>query len=263
MRGCHFISGLPRSGSTLLSAILNQNPEFKAHIISPVAELFQLTMLATGAHNESYPLFNDLQRAAILTGIFNSYHEPLGDTGQIIFDSNRSWCARMNLIAELFPNARVIVCVRDPAIIFESLERLTRSNPLLFSKLYQLDSSASVFTRADYQISPKGMIRYAWNAARDAYYGPYRERLIIVDYDDLASYPHNVLAMIYAKLNLTYQQGQHDFENVKLDGVEAFDNSLGVPGLHTVRPKVELFEHASLLPPEIAHMFSWPLFWKR
>jgi len=33
----HFISGLPRSGSTLLSAILRQNPRFYAGMTSPVA----------------------------------------------------------------------------------------------------------------------------------------------------------------------------------------------------------------------------------
>lgn len=36
----HFISGLPRSGSTLLSALLLQNPRFHAGISSPVGPLF-------------------------------------------------------------------------------------------------------------------------------------------------------------------------------------------------------------------------------
>jgi sulfotransferase len=36
----HFISGLPRSGSTLLSALLLQNPRFHAGMTSPVGTLF-------------------------------------------------------------------------------------------------------------------------------------------------------------------------------------------------------------------------------
>ena len=36
----HFISGLPRSGSTLLAAILRQNPRFHAGMTSPVGSLF-------------------------------------------------------------------------------------------------------------------------------------------------------------------------------------------------------------------------------
>jgi len=33
----HFISGLPRSGSTLLCALLRQNPRFSSAVTSPVA----------------------------------------------------------------------------------------------------------------------------------------------------------------------------------------------------------------------------------
>ncbi|NBP58534.1 sulfotransferase, partial [bacterium] len=35
----YFISGLPRSGSTLLSAILNQNPRFYSGPNSPVVPI--------------------------------------------------------------------------------------------------------------------------------------------------------------------------------------------------------------------------------
>ena len=39
-RSWHFISGLPRAGSTLTAAILRQNPRFHAGMSSPVASLF-------------------------------------------------------------------------------------------------------------------------------------------------------------------------------------------------------------------------------
>ena len=38
--GIHFISGLPRSGSTLLAAILRQNPRFHAGMTSPVGAMY-------------------------------------------------------------------------------------------------------------------------------------------------------------------------------------------------------------------------------
>ncbi|HEX8778946.1 MAG TPA: sulfotransferase, partial [Rhodanobacter sp.] len=38
-RKFHFISGLPRSGSTLLAAILKQNPRFRAGMTSPLADI--------------------------------------------------------------------------------------------------------------------------------------------------------------------------------------------------------------------------------
>ena len=44
MKQYYFISGLPRSGSTLLSAILKQNPEFYADISSPVDRIVETTI---------------------------------------------------------------------------------------------------------------------------------------------------------------------------------------------------------------------------
>ena len=52
MKQYYFISGLPRSGSTLLSAILKQNLEFYADISSPVESLVQSSIdLITDSEN--------------------------------------------------------------------------------------------------------------------------------------------------------------------------------------------------------------------
>ena len=49
----HFISGLPRSGSTLLAGILRQNPAFHAAMTGPVAGLVTVLLNAMGPQNES------------------------------------------------------------------------------------------------------------------------------------------------------------------------------------------------------------------
>jgi sulfotransferase len=51
-RTYHFISGLPRSGSTVLSAILRQNPRFHASISSPVSGLFGNVLQTVSAAGE-------------------------------------------------------------------------------------------------------------------------------------------------------------------------------------------------------------------
>ena len=48
----HFISGLPRSGSTLLSALLLQNPRFHAGMTSPVGTLLSGMLQQFGAGRE-------------------------------------------------------------------------------------------------------------------------------------------------------------------------------------------------------------------
>jgi sulfotransferase len=48
----HFISGLPRSGPTLLSALLSQNPCFYAGMSGPVAGFFTSLLGQMSGANE-------------------------------------------------------------------------------------------------------------------------------------------------------------------------------------------------------------------
>ena len=86
-----FISGLPRSGSTLLSAILRQNPEFYADISSPVQNLVMSAInVITGSENNH--LIDENRRKQILRSLFNSYYENV--TPPTVFDTSRGWTAR-------------------------------------------------------------------------------------------------------------------------------------------------------------------------
>jgi sulfotransferase len=54
----HFISGLPRARSTLLSAILRQNPAFHAAMTSPVGSLYMALEGALSQRNETTVFLN-------------------------------------------------------------------------------------------------------------------------------------------------------------------------------------------------------------
>ena len=94
MSAYHFISGLPRAGSTLLAALLRQNPAVAAGISSPLGPLFHATRNAMGAWTETSVLLQDAQRERILRGLFDSYYADQQDR-RLILDTNRAWCARL------------------------------------------------------------------------------------------------------------------------------------------------------------------------
>src|SRR5665213_1219332 len=98
----HFISGLPRSGSTLLAAILRQNPRFRAGMTSPVAGLFNAMEDATAGKNEASIFVTNAQRDAILRGVFSAFYR---DADGLIFDTSRMWCARLPVMARPLPRA--------------------------------------------------------------------------------------------------------------------------------------------------------------
>ena len=142
----HFIAGLPRSGSTLLSAILRQNPRFHAGMTGPVGSMIDALLRNMSMSNEFSVFTTDAQREALLRSVFATFYADIPDH-HVVFDSNRMWCARLPLISSLFPQARVVCCVRDIPWILDSIERLIRKNKFQPSGIFNFETggtSASV-----------------------------------------------------------------------------------------------------------------------
>ena len=85
----HFLTGLPRSGSTLLSALLLQNPRFHAGMTSPVGGLFRGMLNQLGAGSEFGPVVTTEQRRRLARGLFDSYYADQASSKEVIFDTNR------------------------------------------------------------------------------------------------------------------------------------------------------------------------------
>ena len=87
----HFISGLPRSGSTLLCNILNQNPEFHATSTSGILDI----VLAIRNQWENLPVFkaspNKAGKAAVVNSILHNYVSIVDRP--VYFDKSRGWIA--------------------------------------------------------------------------------------------------------------------------------------------------------------------------
>lgn len=255
----HFISGLPRSGSTLLAALLRQNPAVCAGISSPVGSLFHATRGAMGAWSETSVLLNDDQRARILRALFDAYYADQADK-RVIVDTNRAWCARLPALKRLFPEAKVICCVRSVAWIMDSIERLTREHAFNESRLWNNDSErATVFTRVDALAQNDRFVGFAWSALKEAVYGEHAGSLLLVDFDLLAASPQKVLDLIYDFLG--EPRFAHDVDNISFDA-PAFDQNLGLPGLHRVRPQVAPVRRTSILPPDLFARLDAMSFWR-
>lgn len=255
----HFISGLPRSGSTLLAAILRQNPRFHAGMTSPIGTLFSALLPQFSAGSEFGPVVSHEQRRCIFKGLFNSYYENQIDK-DVVFDTNRMWCAKLPMLVDLFPSAKVIACVRNVAWVMDSIERRYRSNPYELTRLFNDDVERNtVYSRVDTLAQRNRLVGYPWAALKEAFYGEHADALLVVEYDLLASVPHKVLPLIYKFLG--EPEFQHNFEELAYD-VPEFDIPLGVHGLHKVRPKVAIEQRKTILPPDLFEQYSRLSFWK-
>ena len=254
----HFISGLPRSGSSLLASVLNQNPDHVASIMSPVGRIFTDVHSAMSVDNEAEVFLTDMARAHILQGIFYGYY---GDTDKAtVFDNNRRWTANLDLLTYIFPGSKIICCVRDPRAIVDSLERLLRSHPLAVSKIVGLQSNLNVYGRVDCYNGPDGVLGFAFNSLRDAFWGPNKDRLLFVEYDDLCRFPKEVMQDLHKALEL--EPFEYNFNSIApLRGVDIFDARIGTPGLHALKTKVEYKPRTTILPPDVFNRLPVP-FWR-
>ncbi|XSG86123.1 MAG: sulfotransferase [Methylohalobius sp. ZOD2] len=256
----HFISGLPRSGSTLLAALLKQNPRFHADMSSALGALISANVQIMSPGSEVSLLIEPHQRPLILKGLVDAFYSSIVDK-EVIFDTNRQWCAKMSLLKELFPGSKVIACVREIPWIMDSLERLIRQHPYQNTRMFGSDSERStVYTRVETLARHDRLVGFSWAALKEAFYGEQAESLLIVDYDLLARAPGKVLPLIYEFINEPWYEG-HDFDCVQFDA-PGFDEALGLSGLHRVRPKVAFEPRRTILPPDLFQKFQEMDFWR-
>lgn len=253
----HFLSGLPRSGSTLLAAILRQNPRVQAEMSGPMAGLFAALLAEMSGKNEFSVFINDVQRQRILTGLFDTYYADC--QADVVIDTSRAWCTRLPALSTLFPKSRVIACVRDVAWIIDSIERIVRKNALQPSSIFNYQSGGTVYTRVNGLAGPEGVVGFAYDALKEAFYGEQADRLLLVQYETLTTDPEKALAAVYAFLG--EPRFAHDFTHISYDAT-AFDMKAGTPGLHTVRSTVKAIPRTTILPPDLFRRFANDAFWK-
>jgi sulfotransferase len=257
----HFIAGLPRSGSTLLSALLRQNPRFSASITSPLYGIICSLREATAAKVEGSPFLTNERKAAMLCAVAGAYYYPSSDL--VNFDTNRSWASAMALIAELWPQAKVVCPVRSIADILESFEGLHQRSPLDVSGIYQFSATTTVYDRTTALAASTGSVGGALDCLREAYYGPHRDRLLLVNYGEMLANPREQLGRVYEHIG--EPMIEHDLENIELrdPAIVRFDEALGVPKLHRVRQTISRRQSCGYLPPDLRARYANDDFWLR
>ena len=119
-----FVSGLPRAGSTLLMNLLAQNPKVHStatsglHEIGYIARQFSATEEFKTIPNPEggETLFYDYVKG----GCENAFNR-LTDR-PIVADKCRSWVGHLDMLFAIWPDAKVLVPVRDVRGILSSLE---------------------------------------------------------------------------------------------------------------------------------------------
>ena len=230
-----FLSGLPRSGSTLLASIMNQNPEIYATPTSPMLDLLYLNEQAWRQNPSVVANKFEQQIVSISDAIINGCWKHIDKP--IIIDKHRAWAKQTPIIQHFFGEAKIIVTTRDIPSIIASFIKLIRSSPnnLVDNILRSRGLSTTDSNRVDLLVNE--YISDPYNSFQIGFMQS-RNNLLIIEYDDIVSTPDEVMSKVYDFIGLPVYQ-HHDYNNIhnvtKDDDLAAW----GIKNLHTIRPKLE------------------------
>ena len=243
-----FLSGLPRSGSTLLGALLCQRTDLQVSATSGLIDV--LGAAATTWENSPQCQSGDVALDGlypILKGIVDAHYKDIEGT---MLDKSRGWpdtkiMATMTRV--LGDKPRIIATVRPMQECIASFMRISKfkGNPLDFvsqSPLAQHLIFSHTTLKAGYADRPEGFH--------------------FVEYANLGSDPQLECDRVAAFLGLP--QFEHTLTNLSNPVPENDAKTWGIPDLHTVRPTIERMRYDAhkMLGTKLWNYYNGNEFWK-
>jgi sulfotransferase len=210
----------------------------------------------SGALDLSKVFISDEQRKRIVAAVINAYYADVPERS-IIFDTNRGWPMALPVLSELFPDAKVVCCLRSVSWILDSIERQVARHPWQPSKMFNYNPAMDVYSRVEVLIKDH-LVGPSLRSLRQAWFSEYGKMLIGFRYESLTEDPAESIRQLYGALG--ERPFEHDFNNLHYEEPE-YDNSLGMPGFHTVKSSVEPNRRATILPPDIFCQYN-ECFWE-
>lgn len=256
----YFIAGLPRSGSTLLATLLSQNPQIHGEAVSSLSGIIATVNANWMQFDANQEYDNPQAKEGIMRSMLHGYYDHI--TKPIIIDKDRSWIAQISLLEILLQRpVKIITCVRNPAEILASFERLRKQNPLFATRVdTDLKATSTIESRALWYSNQTGPMGLAHATIKDAVTQGYLDRLLFVDYNRFCNTPRAQIRRIYDFLELP--EYQHDFERITQTQYYN-DHAVGLPGLHAVKPTLDrtVMNCVEYLGFDLYNQYNGDIFW--
>lgn len=270
MKQFHFLSGLPRSGSTLISSILNQNPEIHSGANSPMCGMMfnlERSILMSEQYN-AYPKPEVMPTTVI--GVLNNYYSDRDEP--IIIDKSREWSIQEHfnvLLRNMDEDPKIILCVRNITDILASFIYLINQNSQTPSFIDQEIQARQEFNfyrpiddiRCDHLMRPKGLIDNALYGIAFAMLEENKKYFHFIEYDDLVENTNQTITKLYSFLEL--ENYNHDYENI-INVTQEDDKVHGIKGLHDIRSEISRrkINKEEILSPYVLNKYSGLEFWR-
>lgn len=237
-----FMAGLPRSGSNLLAALLNQHPEVYAGPHNNVLDvMFDLARDIPDEESWRLGIRRDAYKR-VVGGVFDSYYADRPEP--VVVDKNRMHGTpnALELVSNfLTEDIRIVAPVRPLLEVLASFLHAMGEEPVTeIDQRIMADPWPSSFyrkvddVRCDWLMQPYGLIDTSILSLSQAF-GPHSAKFHLVEYRELCTDPQGVVGRVFDFLGV--ERVGLDLSDIR--PVEDYDTSfLGIPGMHEVRPTV-------------------------
>lgn len=255
-----FLSGLPRSLTTLMANTLAQNPIIKGGETSPLLEYLYA---ARGNFSNTPEVKSALSEEQMkdsfkhfCKGGVDAYSEYMAGKDGIYLDKSRGWIHYAPFLWDFMPNAKIIVCVRDIRSIISSLEKKWRENPLVLDgrdnpaqqNFITVDSRVNAFLNDP----PLGIaLKRLYNAHQTGVLG--NKNILVVRAEDFAKNPKDVMQKVYKFIGEEYFDA--DYDNIVQKTIENDRISdFGIYGDHKIKSSIKplVSDFKDVLTPSVA-----------
>jgi sulfotransferase len=243
MKHLHFCGGLPRTGSTVLMNILQQNPEIFTTATDPFPHILQEQILVKSRYTEAFQAMSCEQADdavyGMALGATRGWYEGLTKKS-VVVSKARQWSG----LHHLFPQSKILVTVRDLRDIVESFDRVNSRIKALhtFSDDHTLYASMSEEEKLHYHFKESNAFSSTLRHEIPKYIDLFKQdssRVKFIRYEDVLRNPQYMLQRIYDFLGLPLYT--HDLGNIQQSSMFEHDNAY-------FREKTDHHTKPSLLP---------------
>jgi sulfotransferase len=262
-----FMAGLPRSGSTLLASILNQNPDIYVSAQSPLPNMLGAAYNQyQSKENLDSSRFDDIYN--VVDNIIPLFYEKHSE--KYIIDKNFSWLEPHPYVIlehHLKNNIKVICPVRDIVEILASWNKLCENDKnneydkLIIkgdkSKRQMSDKRADFFMNISAEESG---IKNSIENMKRILYPQFKDNIMLVEYNDIVLNTKETIGKIYDFLEI--EHFEHTFSSLKT--THEYNDIWGAKGHHKIKPEIqkEEYELSKIFSESIIKQYSGLEFWK-
>lgn len=265
LKDIYFLGGLPRSGNTLLSALLNQHPDIYSSPLSPLLQAID-SMENIKNSEEAQIVDFDSSITSAIKGYVNGFYSDCSKP--VVIDRCKGWGTKQSMFLSykyITDKPKVIFTVRDIPSILSSFINILGTEPTSY-----VDDALRVLKVYAYGNQSQNDLRCEWlmNNQIQASMVALTELLqigvpvLLIEYDDLVDNPQGELNKIYKFLNLPqYKNNLTDIKKVETENL----NIAHLPDeLHTVRKQISKtsLTPKDNLPKSILDKYSGLEFWR-